>query len=69
MRFILILLIRLYRALLSPFFRGACRHEPSCSVYAEEAVRRHGAWRGAWLALRRLSRCRPFGTHGYDPVP
>ena len=66
---ILLLLIRLYRALLSPLFRGACRHEPSCSVYAEEAVQRHGAWRGGWLALRRLARCQPLGTHGYDPVP
>lgn len=69
MRHALILVIRLYRATLSPFTRGACRHVPSCSAYAEEAVRRHGALRGGWLALRRLARCRPLGTHGYDPVP
>jgi len=68
-RTVLVLLIRLYRVTLSPFSRGACRHEPSCSVYAEEAVRRHGAWRGGGMALRRLLRCHPFGTHGYDPVP
>jgi hypothetical protein len=68
-RLVLVLLIRLYRATLSPLLRGACRHEPSCSVYAEEAVRRHGAWRGGWLALRRLARCQPLGTHGCDPVP
>lgn len=69
MRLLLIALIRLYRFTLSPFFRGACRHEPSCSAYAEEAVRRHGAFSGARLAIARLARCRPFGSHGYDPVP
>jgi putative membrane protein insertion efficiency factor len=61
-------LIRLYQLTLSPFMRGACRHHPSCSAYALEAVERHGS-RGVWLAARRLLRCRPFGTHGYDPVP
>lgn len=69
MRHVLVLLIRLYRVTLSPFTRGACRHEPSCSVYAEQAVLRHGAWRGGRLAIGRLARCHPFGTHGYDPVP
>jgi putative membrane protein insertion efficiency factor len=61
--------IEAYRALLSPFFAGLCRHEPSCSRYASEALGRHGAAKGAWLALRRLARCHPFGTSGYDPVP
>jgi len=60
--------IRAYQLTLSPMFRGACRHQPSCSEYALEAVSRHGA-RGAWLAFQRLFRCRPFGSHGYDPVP
>lgn len=46
-----------------------CRFYPSCSAYAEEAVERHGAWRGSLLALRRLGRCRPFGGHGVDLVP
>jgi putative membrane protein insertion efficiency factor len=69
MRSFVIMLIRIYRAVVSPWFRGVCRHEPSCSVYAEEAVRRHGVLRGGWLAVRRISRCQPFGTHGYDPVP
>jgi len=46
-----------------------CRFEPSCSTYAVEALERHGAARGSWLALRRLSRCRPLGGHGWDPVP
>ena len=46
-----------------------CRYVPSCSAYAEEAVRRHGAGRGTLLAVRRLGRCHPWGGHGYDPVP
>jgi putative membrane protein insertion efficiency factor len=58
-----------YRVLLSPLVGGTCRFTPSCSVYAEEAVTVYGAWRGGWLALRRLVRCHPFGGWGYDPVP
>jgi putative membrane protein insertion efficiency factor len=61
-------LIRLYQLTVSPWFRGACRHHPSCSEYAREAIERHG-WRGVLLALRRLGRCHPLGTHGFDPVP
>jgi len=62
-------LIGLYRAAISPRLPPACRFTPSCSAYAEEAVRRHGAARGGWLALRRLLRCQPLGGKGYDPVP
>lgn len=65
----LLLLIRFYRAAISPMLPPACRYTPTCSAYAEEAVRRFGAARGSWLALRRLGRCHPWGGSGYDPVP
>ena len=65
----LILLVRAYQVTLSPLFSGCCRFEPSCSNYAIEALRVHGALKGTWLTIRRLLRCRPFGPHGYDPVP
>jgi putative membrane protein insertion efficiency factor len=61
--------IRLYQVALSPVLGPACRYQPSCSHFAAEAIERHGLRRGAWLALRRLSRCHPLGGHGYDPVP
>lgn len=61
--------IRAYQLLLSPVLGPRCRHLPTCSDYALEAVSQHGPWRGAWLAIRRLARCHPLGTSGYDPVP
>jgi len=61
--------IRLHRWVLSPWLGPACRFEPTCSRYAEAAVERHGAIRGGWLAVRRLSRCHPLAGHGVDPVP
>ncbi len=69
MRTAVLLLIRFYQAVLSPVFGGACRHVPSCSAYADEAIRKHGALRGVRLAARRLARCHPLGSSGYDPVP
>lgn len=68
-RRILIGLIRFYRAAISPMLPAACRYTPTCSEYAEVAIRRHGALRGGWLAARRLLRCHPFGGRGWDPVP
>ena len=66
---LLILLIRAYQVVLSPFLGGACRFLPSCSAYAVEAIEKHGPWRGSILAVRRLSRCHPLGRAGIDPVP
>jgi putative membrane protein insertion efficiency factor len=60
--------IRAYRLLISPVTGPTCRFEPSCSSYALEAVDRHGAVQGSWLALKRLGRCHPWGGSGYDPV-
>ena len=66
---ILTWLISAYQVALGPHLGGACRFEPSCSNYAQEAIRKHGAWRGSWLMVKRLARCRPWGPSGYDPVP
>jgi putative membrane protein insertion efficiency factor len=62
-------LIRTYQLTLSPWLGRQCRYVPTCSVYAAEAIRRFGPGRGAWLALKRLGRCHPWGAAGYDPVP
>ena len=65
----LLFLIEVYRCALAPLLGGHCRFVPSCSVYAQEAIRRHGAARGLRLALARLLRCHPFRPGGLDPVP
>lgn len=66
---LLIALIRLYQLALSPFIGNQCRFTPTCSQYAREAVERHGALKGGWMAIRRISRCHPFHPGGHDPVP
>jgi hypothetical protein len=68
-RGVLLLSIKTYRLTLSGWLGGQCRFYPTCSHYAEEAVRAHGAIRGAWLAAWRVLRCNPFGKGGLDPVP
>ena len=65
----LIILIRGYQLIVAPLFIGGCRHLPTCSAYAVEAIERHGPWQGTRLAAARLWRCRPGGTFGHDPVP
>jgi putative membrane protein insertion efficiency factor len=69
MKRFLLFWIRAYQAGLSPILPASCRYTPSCSEYARQAVERHGAARGSWLAMKRLGRCHPFGGRGYDPVP
>ena len=62
-------LVRLYQLTLSGFIGNSCRHLPTCSEYAYEAIARHGLWKGGWLAFFRVGRCGPGGTHGIDNVP
>jgi len=64
-----VVLVRTYQLLLSPFAGGACRFHPTCSEYALQAVQEHGLIRGVRLSLRRVARCHPLGSHGFDPVP
>ena len=66
---ILIGVITLYRLFVSPLLGTNCRFQPSCSVYGIEAITRHGALKGGWLTVRRISKCHPWGASGYDPVP
>lgn len=66
---LMLALIRFYRGYISPMFPPVCRFTPTCSQYALEAIQKYGAWRGGWLALKRICRCHPWGGSGYDPVP
>ncbi|MGB3181402.1 MAG: membrane protein insertion efficiency factor YidD [Cyclobacteriaceae bacterium] len=61
--------IRFYQYGISPYFPASCRYTPTCSQYALKAIRTHGPGRGMALAIKRISRCHPWGGHGYDPVP
>lgn len=67
--FVLRFLIRAYQLLVSPILAGTCRYHPTCSQYSLEAVESHGPIRGTWLALKRICRCHPWGSSGFDPVP
>ena len=69
LRKLLILPIRFYQLSISPMLPSSCRFTPTCSQYAIEAIQRHVAIRGLWLAIKRLARCHPWGGSGYDPVP
>jgi putative membrane protein insertion efficiency factor len=68
-RYLLAGFVRGYQLIISPLLPPSCRFMPSCSQYAREAIMRHGAVRGTWLAVRRLVRCHPFNPGGFDPVP
>ena len=69
MKTVLLALIRIYQLTLSSIVGRRCRYLPTCSEYASDAIHRHGAWRGFWLAVARVSRCHPWGGQGFDPVP
>lgn len=62
-------IFQFYKGVISPWLMPACRYTPTCSEYGIEAVKKYGAFKGTWLALKRLSRCHPWGGHGHDPVP
>ncbi len=66
---VLVFFLLAYKAVLSPILPSACKFQPTCSMYAKEAVERHGVMKGSWLAAKRLLRCRPFARGGFDPVP
>ena len=65
----LLVLVRLYQVLISPYLGANCRYQPTCSRYMQEALQKHGLIKGLRLGLKRIGRCHPWGGHGYDPVP
>ena len=69
MKYLLIGLLKAYRAVISPLYGDVCKFYPTCSAYSLEAVQRHGAITGTWLTMRRLVRCHPWSLGGFDPVP
>ena len=69
LNYLLIFPIKLYQILLSPLIGPSCRFTPTCSNYAIEAINKHGPFKGFWLAIKRISKCHPWGDSGHDPVP
>ncbi len=69
MKRLAILPVRFYQLVISPLLPPACRHTPTCSNYTIEAIQEWGALKGIWLGMKRIARCNPWGTSGYDPVP
>ncbi|MDA3867190.1 MAG: membrane protein insertion efficiency factor YidD [Salinivirgaceae bacterium] len=69
MKYTLLLVLNIYRYGISPLTPASCRHVPTCSAYTIEAIKVHGPIKGTWLGIKRLSKCHPWGTSGYDPVP
>ena len=62
-------LIKVYQTFISPIMPATCRYQPTCSHYSKEALKKHGLFKGSWLAVKRIFSCHPFGGSGYDPVP
>lgn len=69
MKYLLIGIVRFYQYTISPYLPNNCRYKPTCSRYAVEALKKYGALKGGWLAIKRIGRCHPWGGSGYDPVP
>lgn len=69
MKTILILLVKFYKSAISPYLPPACRYTPTCSEYTMQALEKHGALKGSFLAIKRILSCNPWGGHGHDPVP
>ncbi len=67
--YIPILFVQFYQIFISPYFPNSCRYTPTCSQYSIEALKKYGIFKGLWLSIKRVSRCHPWGGHGYDPVP
>lgn len=65
----LLIAIRLYQMVVSPYLPTSCRYAPTCSNFSREAVQRYGAVKGSWMGIKRLARCHPLGGKGFDPVP
>ncbi|MGB0862834.1 MAG: membrane protein insertion efficiency factor YidD [Saprospiraceae bacterium] len=66
---VFILIIRIYQMIISPLFPPRCRYTPTCSTYSLQAIKKYGAFKGGWLAIKRIGSCHPWGGHGHDPVP
>ncbi len=66
---VFLLIIKIYQYLISPLLGSSCRFTPTCSQYGIEAIKKHGAFKGGWLTIKRIARCHPWGSHGHDPVP
>lgn len=69
LKYLFILPIRIYQLVISPWLPNSCRHDPTCSQYAIQAIKEWGVLKGFWLGVKRISKCHPWGTSGYDPVP
>lgn len=69
MKYLLLIIIKFYKKFISPVLPPSCRFYPTCSHYAYEAIEKHGALSGSWLAIKRVARCHPFNPGGIDPVP
>lgn len=69
LKLVFLLIIKFYQLVISPLTPPSCRYTPTCSAYSAEAIKKHGAIKGGWLALKRILSCNPWGGSGYDPVP